>query len=346
MTLRFIDGFDHLAFGDQAQKWTTVVGTPVSGSIQTGRIGGQCLRTSTNTLNVNGIAKTIDAQASWVVGCAYKIIQTITVSVNVLRFLDAGTLQCELRINSDGTLSVTRNGSSVTGGTSTNALSINTWYFIEMKVTIADSISANSCKVKVNGNDWITVTTGQDLKNTANATANAVGFGHGVTTGSGWFFDFDDIYICDGNGSTNNNFLGDCRIETLYPSGAGTTTAWTASTGANYTCVDETTSNGDTDYVETSTATTKDTYAMGDLTSTPTAIYGIQTVLAARKTDAGSRSVAAVIRSGGTDYDGSTVALADSYACLTEVRETDPATSAAWTASGVNAIEAGIKLIG
>lgn len=335
MSLRFIDGFDHLALADQAQKWTT----SNAASMQTGRLGGQCVR-MLNTTNTQ--TKTIDAQASWVVGFAFRA--SAFGAFAILAFRDAGTLQSELRTNADGTLSVTRNGTSVTGGTSTNAMSATAWNYIEMKVTIADSIAANSCKVRVNGVDWITVTTGQDLKNTANATANQILIGT-ITNTSGLLYDYDDLYVCDGNGSTNNNFLGDCRIETLYPSGAGTTTAWTASTGSNYTCVDETTSNGDTDYVETSTATNKDTYAMGDLSSTPTAIYGIQTVLAARKTDAGSRSVAAVIRSGGTDYDGTTVSLADTYTCLTEVRETNPATSAAWTASGVNAIEAGVKLI-
>jgi hypothetical protein len=31
----------------------------------------------------------------------------------------------------------------------------------------------------------------------------------------------DDLYVCDSTGSTNNTFLGDVRVDTVRPIGAG-----------------------------------------------------------------------------------------------------------------------------
>ena len=64
-----------------------------------------------------------------------------------------------------------------------------------------------------------------------------------------------------------------------------------------------------------------------------------------RKDDAAARQVAAVIRSGGSNSVAPTVTLASTYASRADVWELDPATTAAWTATGINAIEAGIKTV-
>lgn len=334
MTLRFIDGWDHYATADITRKWTSILGSPTVQAA--GRFGGNCLRISTASINVT---KTLPAAAGWVIGFAVKL--PVLAANPLVSLLDAGSAQVELRLAADGTLAVTRAATALTGGASALALSTATWYYIEWKVTIADSIAANSCQVRVNGAQWINVTAGQDTKNTANATANQVRLASPASANT----DFDDLYVCDSAGSLNNDFVGDCRVEALFPTGAGTTTQWTPSAGANWQCVDENPPTDDTDYVESSTAGQKDTYAMGDLASVPTAIFGVQTCLLARKTDAGSRSVAAVIRSGGADYDGATVALADTYAYLLEVREQDPDGPASWTAAKVSAMEAGLKLV-
>lgn len=266
---------------------------------------------------------------------------TSHIAAILLRLLDAGTAQVELRVQADGTLRVTRNGTTVTNGTSTYTIPTSTWVYIEWKVTIADSISADTCKVRVNGTDVITVATSQDLKNTANASANSVVIGG---TGGHTACYYDDFYVCNQSGTTNNDFLGDVKVRTIYPSGAGNSTDWTPSAGSNYQCVDESPANGDTDYVSETTAGDHDTYALDDITITGS-ILGIQTNLYAKKDDAGTKELAAVVRSGTTDYDGATVSVNGSYTVHTEIRETDPDTTAAWTQSGINAMECGPKLI-
>jgi hypothetical protein len=65
----------------------------------------------------------------------------------------------------------------------------------------------------------------------------------------------------------------------------------------------------------------------------------------ATKTDAAARNLAIVTRSGGSDFDGSDVALAlGTNAYVQQLRETDPATAAAWAIAAVNAAEFGAKV--
>ena len=65
----------------------------------------------------------------------------------------------------------------------------------------------------------------------------------------------------------------------------------------------------------------------------------------ARKDDAGSRSLRAVLKSGATTANGATRVLSTSYAVYDAWFEVDPATGASWTKAGVDAIEAGAEAV-
>ncbi len=335
--LLFIDGFDHYVTADITKKWTSVAGsTTINAS--GGRRGGGSLRVGGNTAIVT---KTYAASASWVIGFGFTSTGVAT-STNICSLLDAGTVQVQIRLNVDGTLSVQRNGTNVTGGTSVLALSAGTYYYIEWKVTIADSIGANSCKVRVNGVDWITVTAAQDLKNTANASANQVTLGTSTTPGT---VDYDDHYVCDQSGSTNNDFLGDVRVDTIFPTSDGNYTAFTPSTGSShFALVDEATPNT-TDYNDGAAVNDRDSYGMGNLAAlTSQTVYGVQVNAAILKDDAGAKSAGTMVRSASTDGDGASVALGTSQTYISQIYETDPNGSIAWTESSVNAMEAGVKV--
>jgi hypothetical protein len=64
----------------------------------------------------------------------------------------------------------------------------------------------------------------------------------------------------------------------------------------------------------------------------------------AQKSDAGARTLAAVIRESGTDHVGAAVQLSTSPAYYQEIHETDPVTSAAWTLTGLNAAQVGAQV--
>ena len=207
---------------------------------------------------------------------------------------------------------------------------------------IADSISASTCVIKVNGVVWVTVATSQDTKSSSNAYFNEfrIGLDNNV---SGDEIQFDDLYIIDTSGSVNNDFLGDCKVVTIYPSANGTTNSWTASTGSNYQCVDEAQHNTDTDYVSSSTATQLDLYAMGDITGGT--VLGIRVVNVARKDDAGTRTAVQAVRTGSTNYfAGSAYSVGDNYTYYGNIWENNPNTTSPWSSSEINGMEAGIRL--
>lgn len=343
MALRLADSFDHYATADINQKWPSSAGSPTIGA--SGRRGTNAIRLPNTSATASSVQVTFDSQPTWIVGVALNINQALHVSsaVQLCALLDAGTQQCELRINPDFTLSVTRNGTVL--GTSVSALGTNSFNYIEFKVTIDDSSGAYD--VHVNGASVLSASN-VDTKNTANASANIVRVGtSGITLAASSTVAVDDLYICDGTGSVNNDFLGDVRVDCYLPNGNGNSSQLTGSDGNstdNYQLVDETSQNGDSDYVQSSTVSNKDTYTFADMSHTPTSIFGTQLNMIAKKDDSGTRAICAVCRSGGTDYDGDTQVLSTSYVDYRQIREVDPDTSSAWTRTDLNSAEFGVKV--
>jgi len=294
----------------------------------------------TTGTNTHETTKTLDAQQTWIVGFGFKISTLPASTIDIASILDASTLQCDLRLLADGTLRITRNGTVL--GTTTFAIASGTYYYIEFKIKIDNS--TGTADIVVNGSNKLALSS-QDTQNTANATANQVRLGNNaVSTAS--TLDYDDFYSCDGTGSAPTNaLLGDVRVETILPNGVGNTSAWTPSAGSNFQNVDETAPNADTDYNSTSNAGDVDTYNYPSITPTSGTVYGVQVNMNARKDDGGTRTIAPVVRSGGTDFVGTSQNIGSSYTYYQQLYEQDPNTAAAWTISNVNAAEFGVKLI-
>ena len=71
----------------------------------------------------------------------------------------------------------------------------------------------------------------------------------------------------------------------------------------------------------------------------------VQVATIARKDDAGSRSLRAVLKSGGATASGATRVLSTSYAVYDDRFEVDPASGAAWTKAGVDTLHAGVEVV-
>lgn len=321
MSIDYIDGFDEVAAADiRLWGWSAS-----ANSIQTGRIAGSCIR-----LTSVGPTHALVSNARQTIGFAWCPGNAGSAN-DIARLLEGGVTQGVIRNNGDGTLSVQRGGPSTLATSAALGLANNIWYYIELDYTCHDSTGAFELRV-----DGATVASGSGVDTRNGGTAGTPNTVQLVQQGSG--YDFDDLYCASGSTS----FQGDCRVITSLPASDGADTGWTPSTGtAHYACVDEIPQNGDTDYVSASTSV-KDTYGMAALGVTGT-VRAVQTGAVARKDDAGSRSIKMVVRSGGTDYSGSTQALGTSYTGFWRVDPTDPGTAAAWTVSGVNAGEYGVE---
>lgn len=335
--LLFCDSFDHYASADFTQKWSSSNGGATIQSGQ-GRRGTNSLRATASNSNYD---KTVTAVATGIVGFAFKTVGGLPGSAgNFLEFRDSGTLHVALRLNTDGTISAMR--STTVLGTSASAISDATYNHLEVKVTISDTVGVVEVRINGTNSGWLNLTN-QDTRNAGNLSFNTIRL-NGVSATD---IDYDDFHYCDTTGSVNNDFLGDSRVDAYYANGNGNSSQLDGSDGNsvdNYLLVDETLQDGDTTYVESSTAAEKDTYAFGNMSHTPSIIHGVQVVANAKKDDAGARSITTVVRSDGADYDGATVALTTAYLMYYDIHEEDPDTSAAWTKSGFDAAEFGVKV--
>lgn len=339
MALKFLDGFDAYATADITKKWTTVSASGVTINSTAGRRGGGALRFA--NWGTPTLSKTLDSNiVTIIVGFAIKMTAFPAIEGHLFLLMDSGTVVASLSVTSAGILRVYNNTMFGTLlGSGSSSLTLSTYHYIELKIKIDNS--TGTVDLYKNGSNILSLT-GQDTQNGSNSYVNVLQLGS--TSGSGTStIDFDDLYVSDTTGSYNTSLLGDVRIETLFPTSDGSNTAWTCSTGStHYTLVDETTPNT-SDYVSTSTVGNKDTYGFGDIGGTVSAIYGVQVNMAALKDDAGSRSIAATVKSSSTNADGSSLALSTGQLIYTSIFETDPNTSAAWTQANVNAAEFGVK---
>ncbi len=218
------------------------------------------------------------------------------------------------------------------------------WYYLEVKATCKNSISADEFIVKLNGTEILNLAATTDTQETANQGIDAIVLAGGFSTG---IIYWDDLYICDLNGSVNIDFLGDCSVETLYADGNGTTSNFTGSDADsvnNYLHVDEAQQDGDTSYVEDSTPSNIDLYTYDDMAATPDTIFGVGLRSYARKDDAGARTGRLLTRRSAANYEGSNFSPGTSFLGFDEIWDVDPSTSSAWLEAGVNAAEFGIKV--
>jgi hypothetical protein len=328
MALLFIDGFDA---NDAAFKW---VGGSAAGSTTTTRFSnGRAL-----TIANGGVSRDFTASSQIFVGVACTISNLDTairpyISLNG----DSGaTTHLSVGYSSSG-LILYRGALATSLATYSGVFNPNTWYHIEISATIADA--GGTCIVKLNGATVINFT--GDTKNAGtNTTFDRVV----LASNGGYTAGFDDIYVGNSTGSAPyNTLLGDARVYSLSPSGAGSSTQFTPSSGANYTTVDELPYSA-TDYVSGGTTGNRDTYALADLPASAGTVYAVQNNIIAKKTDAAAISLKPALKSGATVYYGAATSLGASDGVITDLYTTDPATSSAWTASGVNSLEAGFEV--
>lgn len=338
MAFLFLDGFDcyNNSLGTTT-RWTTGANFPnPPGAF--GRFGGQGYRLN----NTGTTLKKSLASALGTVGVAFarQLVNTI-VRNPLIYFLDdaGGVTHLTLYVDTDGSLKLYRgNGTTLLGSSAVGAVAAGTYFQVEMKVTISDSVGA--VEVRLNGNATPIINLSAiDTRNGGNATVDAILF-----AGTQGADNLDDVGIWDTSGSDVNDFVGDLRVERVSPNGNGNSSQFVGSDGNstdNYLLVDDGAApNDDTDYVASSTVADKDTYAMGNITPAVATIKAVQTFLYARKDDAGTRKIASIVRLSATESQGADFTLASTYGAQADIFHQKPG-GGAWSVSDVNSAEAG-----
>lgn len=343
MTLRYCQSFDYLTTAQLDLEGNNTQATIAA----TGRNSGSCLDTSTVSRGWQWTGDGGAARQTVYIGCAFKWLSG-AFATDVFQLRDsANIIHVALQVTSTQKLQVTRNGGgsgTVIAGPGSTTLTSDVWYYLELKAVIDDT--AGAIEVRVNGVSELTGSSLDTRNAGAAASVNHFRLGFGSATPNVANHRWDDLYFLDDQGSTNNGFLGDVRVQALLPNGNGNTSNLVGSDSNstdNYLLVDDATANGDTDYVESSSVGDKDTYAMGNLGSTSGTVCAVRPIVIARKSDAGLRSVCSIARLSGTEVDSSNATLSTDYQNLWDIRETKPG-GGAWTVSDVNGAEFGMKV--
>lgn len=325
-----------LETGDSGEL-TSLSGTS---SIQstTKRTGTYALRTNPTTTNVgHGVFDlrlgTAALATSWWRFYFQYATKPAANSEPCFQCLTSGSgLKFEVRMDSAGHL-LAYDAAVGLLGTGTTVLSASTWYRIEVKV--GSSATVGAWEIKIDGTS--------ELSGSSNTNATAGSLGHfgkpSNRNGQTVDFFYDDIVVDD------TAYLGAGEVRTLTVDSAGSTSQWTAGTGATFAEVDDFPGDDATTYLQ-STAQ-NDVHLLGLTSSASASISGvINAVKGGAKTQraaASNGSATLRLRSGGSNADGTATTTLSGFNWRSyHVRSTDPSTSSAWTTSGLDSLEVGV----
>ena len=167
---------------------------------------------------------------------------------------------------------------------------------------------------------------------------------------------YDDLYILDGSGSVNNDYLGPIVVESINPSADGASSTWTPSSGTNHAALVDDAQNmtgalNETDYIEGDTTGEKDLFTYENLASPglgdSSNIIGVMVTTYRRITEAQPADLKIVARENGTEgtvtdtvrHDDDTLMFSNHA-----IFESNPDTATAWTAAEVDAAEFGVEV--
>jgi len=300
MTLLFMDGFDEGDSFDDIRN--EMLGGSTSTTVYvTGRSGsGKALELTSSSLDVGYPLPQLDNSETIIVGFAHRWQNDP--SHDLIRVLQGITEHLVFRYVTGGELAVDR-GTTQLAVTSGLGLVQDQWYYFEFKFRVHDTLGTYEVRV-----DEVTTSlsaTGQDTNN----GASPVNVDYFQLVGSSAHLDnwWDDLYVLDGNGTENNDYLGDCWVETLFADGDGFSNDFSPLSGlTNYEMIDETPPDEDTSYVESSTVGHTDLYDYPAPVQTVDTIYGVKVGYKCRIAGGlGTRVMRSAVRSGGVTYEGS-----------------------------------------
>lgn len=252
-----------------------------------------------------------------------------------------------LWIKSDGSLVVSRSGNGSAGPpapiatSATGLLVANTWYHVEWKIKMAESPDG-STELRLNG-ATVASATGVDSQHDSIQEYCFVGFfyGHQTSNATGVFF--DDFYVIDADDPAEPaDFLGETRIETLFPVADVGTPTMTSTAGTLYETVDESVLDT-SDYITGSPGSSAQ-FEIGNLSGIPTQVHAVRTTIVNQKTDANNYHLRTSVQSATVESAKTFIANAGSLENDSATYAKDPNGNISWTGETVNALKLNIEV--
>lgn len=334
MVMRWIDGAE--MWGDSTyvsrayadfSGFSTVTGRAAPGA-RAMNFGGTG-RVATPSLGV---------QNTWVIGFGFFLT---TINAVQVRVFSGGNEQCRLEIENSGGLPRWRllRGATVIATSATFPLS--QWAYFELKVTVRTGTNGS---YELRQNEVLMMSgSGVNLANTGVDGADVFGWGYQASR-------FDDVYILDDTGATNNNFKGDSVAVAILPQAEGHQIDFTPSTGTNNAALadDPSTAASSTDFNSSDTNGHEDYYTFEDLPSTGLgAIHAIKISASMAMANTGSRVARYRYWNGTTEFTiGANVTAASTQIVeLPQIINVNPDTGVAWTKTDIDGAEFGVEVV-
>ena len=243
-----------------------------------------------------------------------------------------GSTKCYFTLNSSRQIKAYSNSGALIA-TGATALSVDTWYRIEIQTSTGSGNQAY--EVKIDGTS--------EISGTMNQLTNQHGslyIGKRTNLNSQTInFYYDDIY-CD-----DSAFPGAGQSVRLAPTANGATAQWTSGTGSsNYLEVDEIPPST-SDYLQNSVSTNQAHYVTLESTSTKSVsgtINSVKSHIYAREGTSGTSSNQLKLKSGATTVDTTAYNHSTTNQHILKLNDTDPNTASAWTTSAIDSIEVGV----
>lgn len=351
MSLLFVEGFE--IYGADEQEMTDGVYLDYNNC----QLNSSTVRTGTYSLQCAGVQDVNIRRALYGeyltlgMGFAFYItdlpVETYTALLCAFRN-DDNTSQISVWLTSAGNISVGRGGHNIAESytelarTTSSPVITDAWQHFEIQVHLDDS--AGWFEIRL---DSVTVlqATGLDtIRSSVLKNCNQVlGCGSRDVIGAGnlnWQCYMDDWYCYSiGEGTENNDWIGDRRVLKLSPSDNGPDQDWTPNgASSEYDCIDEVPADEDTTYIEVddSALPANANFELEDVPSYVGAIAGVQVYVKSKKTDAGECNLKISMQRGSDEASGSEHPISTLYAHRTTMFELDPQTGALWTPTGLN----------
>lgn len=362
MTILYLDGLGKYKTPTEMSAASgSILSQATAISIAGGRFGGPCVAVGGGATTTNGLLitpKTPIAQGGVIfLGASMRFTAQDTSDITFLRALGTSNGEfCRLRYRLTGGVSgriYATNANSTTASVGDAPLGpggtfrLGQWYRLEVRIKVGTTATDGEIAVHLDGVEIINVT-GQNTRVGTESLKTINLSGVSPTANTAYI---DDLIVWDDQGSVNNTWLGDVRIDECLPSSNGAAQDWTPNTGAAWDAVNDPpfTADDDTTYILSNTPSQRSRFATAALVTTPaapSAVLAMRAHARAKNSDATtSKTFKTYVHSGATDADASVAVDPGNTAykvVLGDVRENDPNTSAAWTVSGVNAAEVGV----
>jgi hypothetical protein len=338
--LRFSDSCDTYAIIADVQKKWALVDSSFTISTTGGRFGGGCI------INGGGVAGRLISSRlnvmntnAGVVGFYFKASAN---PASPSPFWQAvgpvnSPIVSQLNLLASGQIQVYGFNVTLTSGfTSINTVTDNNWHWIEYQFGALSTLYIDGI---ANGSQTFT---------NDNVTNSVIRSQHQLVAVAGIAISFDDIYIYDSATplpTTSSYPIGPRQITVTRPVSDNTIGFATASAGTtHFNLVNENVPDGDTTYVQDSTAGNQDLLNMGALPYTPANITGVMTNLYVDNPNAGTINIEAICKSGTAAVAPATAQQTPLiYQTLQFPFSVDPNTGVAWVPAALNAAQFGYK---